>query len=55
VTRALHIGGAGAVAVITVSGETVTLTGLLAGVVYPIAVARVKSTGTTATNIVALW
>jgi hypothetical protein len=55
VTRALFIGGAGNVVVRTVKGEQVTLTGVLAGTVYPIAVDRVLSTSTTATNIVALY
>lgn len=55
VTRFLFVGGAGAIAVVTAGGETVTMTGVAAGSVLPIAVSRVKSTGTTATNIAALW
>lgn len=53
--RALYIGGAGDVAVITAGGSTVTFVGLAAGSVLPVRVKRVKSTGTTATSIVALW
>jgi len=54
--RALYIGGAGDVAVRLRgnTGVTITLVGLLAGVIYPIAAQRVMSTATTATNIVAL-
>ena len=53
-SRALFIGGAGALAVITALGETVTFTGVVAGTVLPLRVSRVKSTGTTATNIVGM-
>ena len=52
--RALFVGGAGALAVIDGSGAAVTLTGVVAGTVLPLEVSRVKATGTTATNIVAL-
>lgn len=56
--RALYIGGAGDVTVYMrgeVGGPTsITFSGLLPGVVYPIAAQRVRATGTTATNIVAL-
>lgn len=55
VTRALFIGGAGNVVVRTVKGEQVTLTGVLAGTIYPIAVDKVLATSTTATNIIALY
>jgi hypothetical protein len=51
----LLVGGAGNVAVVTEGGETLTLTGLLAGTVYAVCVSRVKATGTSATSIVALW
>lgn len=44
--------GAGNLAVVTIGGETVTLTGLLANTHVNLVVARVNSTGTTATNIV---
>lgn len=55
VTRALYIGGAGNVVVRTVKGEQITLTAVLAGTIYPIAVDKVLATSTTATNIVALY
>lgn len=55
-TRGLYIGGAGDVVVDMVGGETsVPFTGLIAGNVYPLRVIRVRATGTTATDIVALW
>lgn len=50
VTRALMVGADGDVAVTYANGVSDTLF-LLAGVVHPIQVARVKSTGTTATGI----
>lgn len=55
VTRGLWVGGAGAVAVTTADGTALTLSGVAAGSLLPIRVSRVKSTGTTATLIVALW
>jgi hypothetical protein len=54
-SRALYIGGAGNAVVQMVDGTQVTLTGLLVGTVYPVAVKKVLATSTTATNIVALW
>ena len=54
--RGLYIGGAGNVVVDMVgTGSTITFTGVLAGTILPIRVTRVRSTSTTATNIVALW
>lgn len=54
-TRALWVGGAGAVAVIFVDDtDPVTLSGVPAGTLLPFAVRRVLSTGTTATLIRAL-
>jgi hypothetical protein len=55
VTRGLYVGGAGNVAVITKGGETVTFTGVVAGSILPVRVARVKATNTTATTIMAIW
>lgn len=53
-TRALIIGTAGALKVDTVGGETVTIASVPAGIL-PIEVTRVYSTGTTASDITALW
>ena len=55
VTRALYVGGAGNIVVTMENGEDATLSGVLAGTVYPLSVKRVKATGTTATNLVALY
>lgn len=55
VTRALWVGGSGNISLDTVGGDTVTISGISAGTLLPIRVARVRSTSTTATNIVALW
>ncbi len=54
VCRSLYIGGAGAVAVRTADGDSVTFAAVPVGTVLPIQCDIVKSTGTTATNIVAL-
>ena len=54
-TRAVFVGGAGNLAVVLSGGTTLTLTGVTAGTLLPIRVTKVKSTGTTATNIAALW
>ena len=53
--RALYIGGAGDVAMTTAGGSTVTFIGLAVGQVLPVTAERVFATGTTATNIVAIW
>ena len=52
--RALYIGGAGSVSVITVGGDTTTFSDLPAGYILPVRIARVRATGTTATGIVSL-
>jgi hypothetical protein len=55
VTRAIFVGGAGNVAVILASGDTVTFVGVPVGTFLPLACRAVKATGTTATSMVALW
>jgi hypothetical protein len=52
-SKRLWVGGAGAVALVTVGGDTVTYAGVPAGTYLKVRAARVKATGTTATNIVA--
>lgn len=52
-SRALNVGSSGAVRVTTIEGTTATLQ-IAAGIAFPIRVQRIWSTGTTATNIVAL-
>ena len=53
----LYIGGAGSVNVVTLSQETVTISGLTAGSILPLQVSALNSaaSGTTATLIIALW
>jgi hypothetical protein len=51
----LYVGVAGDLKVQTVGGDDVVFTGVLAGSFIPVQVLRVFATGTTATNIVALW
>ena len=52
-TRGLYVGVSGDVKVDMLDGSTVTLVGLSAGIIHPIQVVRVYSTGTTATDILA--
>lgn len=52
--RGFHVNVAGDVCFIDLSGNTVTLT-VTAGAPLPYAVSRIKSTGTTATGIFALY
>ena len=52
-TRGLYIGGGGNISVEMLNG-TVSFSAVQAGI-FPIQVTRVNATGTTATNIVALW
>lgn len=54
-SRAVYVGGAGDLSVVMVSGETVLFSGVTAGSLIPICVSRVRSSSTTATNIVALF
>jgi hypothetical protein len=51
----LYIGGDGNVKVTTEEGDAVTFVGVVAGSTLPVVCKRVWSTGTTATNIVAIW
>ena len=53
-TRAIYVGGTGDLAVVMIDGTTVTFKAVPAGTLLPVAVTRVNSTGTSATNIVAL-
>lgn len=51
VTRALYVGTAGNVVVVTASGDEVTLNNLAAGVWHPMRIKQVK-TATTAQNLI---
>ncbi len=54
-SRGLYIGGEGSIAVVMANGDEVTFAGAIAGALYPISVKLVKSSGTTATNIIATY
>jgi hypothetical protein len=51
----LYVGGYGDVKVDTVGGDTVTFVGVNGGTFFPLQVLKVYATGTTATNIIAIW
>lgn len=51
----LYVGSAGNVVAVTPNGTAVTFSNVPAGTVLPIMCKRVNSTGTTASNIVALY
>ena len=52
--RAIYVGGAGNVTVVTEGGNTTLFTAPPVGSIIPIRFTRVNSTGTTATALVAL-
>lgn len=54
-TRGVYVGVTGNLKVTTVRGSTVTFVGLAAGIIHPIRVERIWSTGTTATNIIGVY
>lgn len=51
----LYVGGTGNVSVITLGNDQITFNGVPAGTTLPIQVVKLRSTGTTATLINALW
>ena len=54
-TRGLYVGGVGAITAIMADGRTVLFSAIPVGTILPIQVTRVKSTGTDATLIIALY
>lgn len=54
-TRGLYVGTGGAARVSLVGGAEVVLVGLIAGVIYPLRIARVHATDTTASDLVGLY
>jgi hypothetical protein len=54
-TRGVYVGVGGNVKVDMVSGGTVNFLNIIAGTLLPIQVVRIYATGTTATNLVALY
>ncbi|MEM8956569.1 MAG: hypothetical protein AAGC86_02020 [Pseudomonadota bacterium] len=55
VTRALYVGGAGSVRVELVSGSEATFEAMQAGIMYPLRVRKVFSTGTSAQSLVGIY
>lgn len=53
--RALYIGGAGNIVVVTAGGSVITFSNVQSGSILPVRATRVNATNTTATNIVALF
>lgn len=51
----LYVGGGGNLKVLTVGNDEVTFVNIQDGSFFPIQVLRVYATGTTATNILAIW
>lgn len=55
IARALYVGNSGNVVVVDANGNAVTFTNVQNGQILPVAHQRVNATGTTATNMVALF
>lgn len=56
ITRSIYVGGAGDLAVAMAGdGAVVIFSDVVAGQVLPIRASQIRSTATTATNIVAMW
>ena len=55
VSRALWVGGAGALNLVLAEGGQVTLQGVPSGTLLPLRVRAVRTADTSATGIVALW
>lgn len=51
----LYVGSGGALKVTTITGDTVTFVGVVAGSFFPVQVRKVWENGTTAGSIIALW
>lgn len=55
VSRAIYVGGAGDVTVVMQGGGTITFKAVPVGTLLRVRATRIKSTLTTASNLVALW
>jgi hypothetical protein len=55
VTRAIRVGGAGNLRVLTAGNEDVIIPSVLAGETIPVCVVKVFSTSTTATSLMGMW
>jgi len=52
--KALYVGGAGNIVVVTPRGTVLTFVGVPVGAILPVCARRINSTNTTATNIIGL-
>jgi hypothetical protein len=55
VTRAIFIGGEGNLSVTMANGDTVVLTAVQPGMIYPLRCSKVRQSGTSASGIVGLY
>jgi hypothetical protein len=55
VTRGVYIGGAGDLAVTFLDGTQVTFTDIAPGMIHGMQIKQVRATGTTATDILAIY
>jgi hypothetical protein len=53
--RAIYVGGAGNISLITLNGETVVFTAVPVGSILPVRAAQVLSTNTTATLLIGIY
>ena len=53
--RGIYIGGGGIISLITVKGDELIFKNTVAGTILPVRAARVKATGTTATDMIGLY
>lgn len=51
----LYVGGAGNISVVTIGGDIATFFAVPVGTVLPVQVRQLRSTSTTATNVMGLW
>jgi hypothetical protein len=54
-TRAIYVGAAGDLTIQNYLGANITFVGLPVGALLPVVTSRVRATGTTAANLVALY
>jgi hypothetical protein len=54
-TDGIYVGGTGDIAGVLENGTAITFKGAIAGTIVPLALIRVNSANTTATDLVALW
>ena len=55
VTRGVYVGTGGNIKVTTAGGQDITFSNVIGGLVLPFAVKRIWATGTTASDMIALW